>query len=287
MTELQKAEFELLNNAIRVCEILNLKYFLVCGTALGSVKYNGFIPWDDDIDIALDRESYNLFINNAKNYLPKNLFVQNAETDKGYMQIYSKLRDSNTTYIEKSVAKMDMNHGIYIDVFPLDGYPKGIMTRQIFEIKKTIYSLILSSYFGAGPDTKRAIKILFKIISIFLTQKRAKRIIKRLTALISKYPTGDSQLWCNHGNWQGRLEYAPKEQYGEGTWATFEGIRVRIPERYDDYLTQKYGNWRADIPIEEKVGHHIPEIVDINLPYTEYIDKTNDGKISIKNSKLV
>jgi hypothetical protein len=78
-------------------------------------------------------------------------------------------------------------------------------------------------------------------------------------------------VWCNHGNWQGKLEYAPRWQYGKGVWATFEGLRVRVPEAADAYLTQKYGDWRADLPDEQKVGHHFYEVCDLEKSYTYYM----------------
>ena len=89
--------------------------------------------------------------------------------------------------------------------------------------------------------------------------------------MISSYPVENSEVICNHGNWQGKLEYAPREQYGEGIMMEFEGLKVRVPELYDEYLTQKYGDWRADLPEEEKVGHHYYSVCDLNKSYKEYI----------------
>ena len=84
-------------------------------------------------------------------------------------------------------------------------------------------------------------------------------------------PTENAEIWCNHGNWQGRLEYAPAWHYGQGVTAQFEGLSVRIPENFDAYLTQKYGDWRADLPEEEKVGHHFYGVLDLSKPFTEYL----------------
>lgn len=109
--------------------------------------------------------------------------------------------------------------------------------------------------------------------------------MQKLEKTISAFSTGSSQIWCNHGNWQGKAEYAPREQYGDGAWATFEGLRVRIPEKYDEYLTQKYGDWRAELPPEQQVGHHFAEVVDLTRPYTDYVKKLPNGKITIVSSK--
>ena len=124
MTPLQQRELELLRLFVRLCEQLQLRYYLVCGTALGSVKYEGFIPWDDDVDVAMPREDYEVFLEKAPSLLPEGIFLQNYRTDPAFPQIFSKLRNSNTTYIEKSAAALPINHGIFMDIFPLDGYPE-------------------------------------------------------------------------------------------------------------------------------------------------------------------
>lgn len=90
MNELQQAEFALLKAFDQVCAKLGLKYFLVCGSALGAAKYRGFIPWDDDIDVALYREDYEIFCAHAAALLPEHLFVQNDRTDPAFPAIYSK-----------------------------------------------------------------------------------------------------------------------------------------------------------------------------------------------------
>ena len=121
MTDLQQTEFEILKEYIAVCERLKLRYYLVCGSCLGAVKYSGFIPWDDDIDVAMPREDYRVFCEKAPLLLPEHLFLQTNESDRNYPNIFAKLRDSRTTYIEKGMAELDIHHGVYIDVFPLDG----------------------------------------------------------------------------------------------------------------------------------------------------------------------
>ena len=269
MSELQQKEFELLKCFIEICEKLGLTYYLVCGTALGAVKYNGFIPWDDDVDVALTRDDYEIFCEKAGELLPEGMFLQTYKTDPEYPRIFAKIRNSNTAYFEKAVAKFKINHGVYIDVFPLDGYPTNKAAQRKIESKKVLYDLILSSNFETNCTLK--VKILRKIFRFFGFHKRTAKSIAKFEKIISAYSTTDSAVWCNHGNWQGKLEYAPKEQYGNGAVLKFEGIDVVVPEKYDEYLTGKYGDWRADLPEDEKVGHHYYTIMDLNRSYTEYI----------------
>lgn len=280
MTELQKIEFDMMKEVVNICEELHLRYYLVCGSALGAVKYGGFIPWDDDLDIGLFREDYEIFISVAQKMLPANLFLQNYMTDPKYPHIFSKIRNQQTTYIEKSVADLNINHGVYIDVFPLDGYPQKKDEQLRLEQIKTACQKKLSCVFRVPRNLKATFGMYLRRACGY--HQKTESILGEYTNAVSQYPARQSRMICNHGNWQGKLEYAPREQYGEGTWATFEGLKVRVPEKYDEYLTQKYGDWRADLPPEQQVGHHYAEVMDLKRPYTDYIEHRKNGQIRIK-----
>lgn len=271
MRDLQAKQLEILKCFIRICEKLNISYFLVCGSALGAVKYQGFIPWDDDIDIGMFRKDYDRFLKEAPAFLPPHLFLQSFRTDPEYPQIFSKLRDSETTFIEKSVSHLSINHGVYIDIFPLDGYPKRKLSQALLECRKWIYEHQLATAYNIRYGFwARAVCLINKLLKY---HKRTASVLEKYEKLISKYDTETSAIICNHGNWQGKLEYADKSQYGNGTCVTFEGLRVRIPDHYHEYLTQKYGDYMSDLPPEKQVGHHYYEVCDLNRPYTDYLRK--------------
>lgn len=273
MNELQKTELEILRAFIGVCDKLDLHYYLVCGSALGAVKYGGFIPWDDDIDVALPRGDYDVFVREAQALLPEYCFVQNYRSDPGFPAFYCKIRDSRTTYIEKSMQHRRMNHGVYIDVFPLDGYPEDIKEANHLERRKRILKRRIDCANAFQKGQKPLTRAYFILERILGCHRRSAKYAQELDRLVASYSADSSSRWCNHGNWQGTKEYVPREQYGEGREAFFEGLAVRIPEKYDAYLTQKYGDWRADLPEEEKVGHHYYTVCDLSQPYTKYMNR--------------
>lgn len=280
MTKLQQVEFEILKEVIRICDELHLKYFLVCGSALGAVKYGGFIPWDDDVDVALPRNDYEFFCQRAQEMLPEHLFLQNSRTDKQFPLIFSKVRHSGTTYVEKPYAKTNMNHGIYIDVFPLDGYPDDTVSQERLEKEKKRYNIMRICCLDVTRTWKTRLLTMCQMLCG--VHKNPSKFVNRLEQWITQYSTDESNVWCNHGNWQGKLEYAPREQYGDGMWAEFEGLRVRIPEKIDEYLTQKYGEWRSDPPKSEMVGHHYYHICDTERSYKEYIVEISNRKVEFR-----
>lgn len=268
MTTLQETEMELLRQFHKVCTQLELPYFLVCGSALGAVKYGGFIPWDDDIDVAMYRQDYQIFIQKAPQLLPEGIFLQNYQSDPAFPQIYSKLRNSNATYIEKTAAKLPIHHGVFIDIFPLDGYPEKRSRQKILEMQKKIYaSMLLSAYDFRRTGMGKLRHGVFRFLGI---HKRTARIAAAYEKRISTWPVEESQIICNHGNWQGKLEYAPAWHYGEGANAIFGGLEARVPENYHEYLTQKYGDYTQEPPKGEQKGHHECVVCDCYRPYTDY-----------------
>lgn len=269
MTELQKTQLDILAAFDRVCRELELPYFLVCGSALGAVKYRGFIPWDDDVDVAMYREDYERFCREAPALLPENLFLQNYHTQPQFPQIYSKLRNSDTTFVEKTAAKLPIHQGVFIDVFPLDGYPESLREQKRLLILKRLYgSMLLSTFDLPAPGTLHR---LWRLLGI---PRRSHLVAAAYEKVIRRYPVAGSKVICNHGNWQGTLEFAPADQYGSGTLGEFEGLTVRIPENYDAYLRQKYGDYTADLPPEQQQGHHYHLICDCSRPYSVYTKET-------------
>ena len=231
MNRLQQKILDLLKNFISICQKNGLTYFLVCGSALGAVKYKGFIPWDDDIDVGMPRKDYDIFVNKAQELLPENIFLQNYRTDKEFPHVFSKLRDSSTTLIEKGVAHLNMHHGIYIDVFPIDGYPQDKNEQKNLNKKKKF--LTWKQYCALKDKSNWKVRLRNPFFRLLGYHKRTTKTLATMEALISQYDTEKSEVWCNHGNWGGMLEYAPKWHYGKGIQAEFEGVKVIIPENYD------------------------------------------------------
>lgn len=263
MTELQKREFELLEQFVRVCDALGLTWYLVCGSALGAVKYGGFIPWDDDVDVALPRRDYDIFVEKAQALLPAHVFVQTYGTDPAFPKLFCKLRNSETTYVEAPYRKLNMNHGVFMDVFPLDGYPergaKGFERKLRWYLRQTSCALEL-------PRSGKS-ALLCTALRLLGCHRRTRTTLKRLEKLLRRYPAEKAPLWCNYGNFRGRPVPMEREIYGDGAEMTFEGLPVCVPAEYDVYLRRLYGDYRADPPEEEQVGHHHYARMDLNVSY--------------------
>lgn len=269
MNDLQKVELDLFRCFAETCEKLNLPYFLVCGSALGAARHGGFIPWDDDMDVGMYREDYNKFMELAPAILPDGIFLQNYKTDPAFPAVFAKLRNSNTTYIETGAKELKINHGIYIDIFPLDGYPEKRSEQKKLAFLKEMYLRQLNAAFSV-PKTFKG-KMLVSALRLLGYHKRSAKIAAKYEALISKYPAKGSKIICNHCTWYKSRDFISAEFYGKGSDAVYEGVKARVPEKCDEYLTALYGDWRTPPPPEKQRGHHFYEICDTEKPFTHYL----------------
>ncbi len=269
MNDLQKIEFDLFRCFADICEKLELNYFLVCGSALGAARHGGFIPWDDDFDVGMYREDYNKFMELAPTMLPEGIFLQNYKSDPGFPLIFAKLRNSNTTFIEPLLSNFNMHHGVWMDIFPLDGYPEDPGEQEKLAHMKRIY--LRRSRCGYIMPRPLKGKIYAAILRFFGYHKKTDQTLAKYEALISSYPVEGSKIICNHGTWYGKRDYIAAKYYGKGSTAMYEGMEVRVPENLDGYLTALYGDWRTPPPVEEQKGSHACVVCDIEKPYTEYI----------------
>ena len=112
----------------------------MCGGCLiGSVRNKGFVPWDDDIDVAMPRADYEVFLREGRKHLPEHYFLQCLKTDPAYTMNFAKIRDSRTTFVEYAVRKYPMNHGLFIDIFPLDVYPEEEKEQKKMDLHQKIF----------------------------------------------------------------------------------------------------------------------------------------------------
>lgn len=265
--KLKTIELDLLKEFIATCSKLNLRYFVIGGTLLGAVRHKGFIPWDDDIDVAMPRKDYEIWVEKAQDLIDKKkFFVQTFVTDPQYPNNFAKLRNNNTTFVESSLRRLTINHGVYIDIFPLDYYPKR---SSLFKIRQFLLSSKITQVYDTDSINYSRVKsVIRKIASIFVFGSPFDAVKKRENLYKS---VENGTLLANHCGAWGIKEIVPVEWYGKGKTLKFEGVDVCAPEKYKSWLHRVYGNYMELPPIEKRVTHHYTEIIDLNKSYNEYM----------------
>ncbi len=256
---------DILKEFIRICNKYELRYFLLGGSCLGTVRHQGFIPWDDDIDVGMPRPDYERFMEIAQNELPEYYFLQNSKTDPDYPLCFAKIRDSRTTFIERSVSHLNINHGIYFDIFPLDGLSNGLL----FELRYKFYYLNLQKAYNISDYRRGISRILYKIIASFIPDYRKAR--DKLTKLVKRCNYDESETVTNYFGAWGKKERHPRKCFGEGSKGSFEGIEVSIPADPDFYCRGLYGDYMKLPPKDRRVSHHNCTVLDLEHSYKEHI----------------
>jgi len=269
LKKLKDMEVSMLRECISVCEKLGIKYYLIGGTLLGAVRHGGFIPWDDDIDIAMTRADYEVFVSKAQEFLPNNLFLQTNKTDPEALMNFAKIRNSDTAFIETSTKDLTINHGIFIDIFPLDTFGTSPVFEQLFMFFKLCIRLRVGRGFTPSACKsrfyKRAVNGVLSGALFWMSPKTAVRIREKLFKSVKR-----GKRLANHSGAWGKKEIVPAEWYGEGTFLEFEGISARCPKDYKKWLERVYGNYMELPPVEKRVSHHYVEVVDLEKSYREY-----------------
>ena len=266
--KLKSIQLLMLKEFIRVCEKLNLKYFIIAGTLIGAVRHKGFIPWDDDIDVAMKREDYEIFIRKAQKEFSERYFVQTFHSEPDVPFNFCKIRDNETTFVEYSMKNIKINHGVGLDVFPLDYVPETDKDLRKFYLKKRILSNNIAKIYTI-PNINLKYKIKnFARKSLFLFFPYRKAVLKRDILYRS---VKNSDYIANFCGIYGQKEICPKWWFDETIELEFEGIKVKAPKQYDLMLRQIYGDYMQLPPMEKRKAHHYAYLIDLERNFKDYI----------------
>lgn len=268
LNDLQKKLIPMMGWFHNYCVSHNLRYYALGGTMLGAVRHNGFIPWDDDIDVGLPREDYNQLVKQIGNRKIENYYLETPESEaKEYRYPYSKLYDTTTTLTENTWPKL--RRGIFMDVFPLDGF--GNSEEECLKNWKLV--LHESNFMWARTCAVRKERAPIKNLAIILAHLIPDNLAKdkhRLYAMNKKAQrrSFDEMEYSGNtfGNW-GLKEIMASSIMGKPRLYMFENLRIYGAEDYEAYLTHMYGNWRQLPPVEKRITHHDYVKIDLNASY--------------------
>lgn len=258
LRKLQLTELELLEEVDRICKKCGIKYNIIAGTLLGAVRHNGFIPWDDDADVALLRPEYEKFRKACETELDKTRFYfQDHRNTPGYRWGYGKLRRKNTLFLRENQEHMPYEQGVFIDVFPLDFVPANYGMRRIHNFKCFVYRKFFWSEVGRVADKSPFMRALYGVMSK-VPEKALKESFDKFVEKTNHRKTG----------WVRILTFpTPNKAYGYQTkWyqhsapISFEGVTFSGIRDYDAYLSFKFGNYMELPPEGQRKVHPVSDI---------------------------
>lgn len=272
------AELQMLEKFDEICQKHNLTYYAYYGTLLGAVRHQGFIPWDDDIDVVMFRDDYEKFQAIAPEEFKEPYFYQNTYTDR-VMWPLSKIRDSRTTAAEPQFRHLgsSFHQGIFIDIFPFDNVKDGVNPQfeTIEQIQQLLWLSIVNPeaiikameegqklYLGTDfliNHLQKNVQEKFKIFESF--NRSCLEQSKKVNYLINEMYPDEVSYKSVEKDWFHDIIYLP-----------FEHLQIPAPAEYDKILTQCYGNYHQFV---QGGSAHEDIVLEPDIPYKEYFMKNS------------
>ena len=258
MDEVKKVELEIMDYLDDFTKSHDLTYYIMYGTLLGAVRHNGFIPWDDDIDIAMMSDDYLKLLELDKE-IDRKYYLQNVYNTDTCTYIFTKIRKNHTTMVEKDMNYLPFKKGINIDIFPLFKYPKSKYQQFLFQKRIRVASLFVNREVK-GTNLKG--KLLYLFLRLF-TRKRANIIARKNI---------DKLLHFNKEFIEYRMiaTQSLDKDWFKKIELPFEGRKYSAPKGYEGFLKMRYGDYMKLPPESERYGHGKGNIIiDLEKDYNE------------------
>ena len=254
--EIQQIQLEILDTVDQFCADNNITYYLTGGSMIGALRHDGFIPWDDDIDIMMYRDEYEKFIEEFNKSQTK-YHAFSIDRDSGYNSHFCKISDMSTVLVE-NVKPHDIEIGVNIDLFPLDKLPPNVNEQKLLD---KLHHLDLyyhcKSVKGASfklRSFKQKIKIvLCKFLSFTKTRYKLSKAQSDIAKLYNCTETDEYSIITCH--MRKRFPLINRTQTTVERHI-FEGRFYNIPSSYDRYLTMQFGDYMTPPPLDKRASGH-------------------------------
>lgn len=259
---LRQFQLEMALEVKRICDSHGLAVFLAYGSLLGAVRHKGFIPWDDDMDLAMLRRDYDAFVQLCDTELGSKWYLQTIESEPGFGQGFAKVRAHGTRFVHRDSTKVAMRQGVYIDIFPLDNAPNGRFARWIqaainWSVRR---ELVRRAGYGLSPRGERIARVIRVPMLVVPTRLITRLLMSNATRFLT-YDT--ASVVSLFGGYPYEREALRREWLADRMLMEFEGVDYWVPARYDEVLKQLYGDYMTPPPPYRRTSHHDPEIVDL------------------------
>ena len=259
---------DILHILIDIFEKENIHYYMLGGTMLGAVRHQGFIPWDDDVDLGVVRSDYERFIGSCEKLLPDYLKIRTYRDETYHHYYYARVVDTRY-HIRRMGSIKERQEELWIDIFPLDGMPDGKISTAIHKERLLITRLLYHMSCFDKVNVKRPgrplidrIIIRFLMITHLGSSLNSTKLLNRIDKLLKKYPVETSDYVFNYmGSTHAFREIFTKEVFGTDTRYKFEDMELVGPKDYDFYLRSLYGDY-MQLPPENERNVHAEEFVE-------------------------
>lgn len=284
MTEKQKALLKLFKEIDEICKEHGLRYVMAGGTLIGVWRHEGFVPWDDDVDIYMPRDDWDKFVEICKTELPPERAIQCSDVDRRYSNSFPRYASTDSCAVHKHQIIADDLAGEIIDVLTLDPIPADDKEYEKYRTHLMIYSELINVAvpYGARWEIPASMYLKYLLSYVFLGKNRT---LKKLENIMFSYKDEDCDRYAMR--WGGCPFLFDKDMMFPVKYGDFEGEKVMIPNRTSDYLIWHYGDeWSYIPPHGERESHEAIEVEgatfrELRKEYMPSIDKSKIRRQSV------
>ena len=272
IADFQTELLDILRVYMNICKKYDLRWWASGGTCIGALRHNGFIPWDDDLDVAMPRPDYEKLwsLRDEINY-DSRFIITRTSKEKNYHHRVMQLVDTQTTFIHTRNSGEDVEHGVYIDILPMDAcapnklsYFRQVMNAMIF----SVYNIQCLPEYNDGNTVRKLTALALKLIK---SPKARYRLWTHCEKQMAKY-NWENAKQIAHLSCDTKSMFHPYDSswFSDVKKHTFENVEINLPIGAEKYLTQYFGDFMQLPPEKSRHPVHNTLLIDLEHPYTQY-----------------
>ena len=258
--EIQQVSLKIMKDIHDFCVKNNISYSLYGGSAIGAIRHKGFIPWDDDLDIAMPRPDYDRFIKTYRSEKGYKAFARGADGGEKVYIAYCRVCDMNDTYVKAYRMWTEFNTGVWVDVFPLDCVSdnSACCQKQMDYLKRVNHKCDIYKDVHTSLCSTKSFKSFLRHLFLRMTKFYVKDNIDERIDGCQQYEWGSTRHYANLSfTGYGMKEYHSIETLDDYFFVPFEDTKFYLMKGFDEALRDKFGDYMQLPPVENRIAKHV------------------------------
>lgn len=267
LRRLQLTQLDILKIIDGICQQHGIPYSLYAGSLLGAVRHKAFIPWDDDLDICMNRTDYNRFLSLWEESAPEGYILQNKENSPLFTQSFTKIRKDHTTFLQSEGEAGRYHTGIFVDIFPVDRIPEGKTAQALFRWNCMRYQLLTREF--VPPKSSFPVRAISSLILAATPKVKRAAVRQKLLTKITRYQHRRDLPIIFIETMASMKKLYPADMMNHFVYLPFEDGEFQCISQWDLNLRLKFGDYMQLPPENQRTWAHHPVCIDFKHNYED------------------